>query len=202
MAANDRAAAPRARRDRDTEQRLAELEAVYDAAPVGLCVLDTDLRFVRLNRRFAEMNGVPVEEHIGRTPAEVVPDLGEQAEAAMRRVLEAGEMLELEVSGVTPARPGIVRHWNERWAPIRDDAGEIVGISISAEEDTEKQAAEAALREANILLEERVRARTAELEDANARLQSGIADRKRVMDALLESARELEEAIRQKQDIL
>jgi PAS domain S-box-containing protein len=146
MAADDRAAAPLPSRDRDTEQRLAELEAVYDAAPVGLCILDSDLRFVRLNRRFAEINGVPVEEHIGRTPREVVPDLGEQTEAAMRHVLETGEMVELEVSGTTPARPGIVRYWNERWEPMRDGAGEITGISISAEEVTERKAAEAALR--------------------------------------------------------
>jgi PAS domain S-box-containing protein len=133
--------------EKNAQDRLQELEAVYDAAPVGLCILDTDLRFVRLNRRFAEINGVPVEAHIGRTPREVVPDLGEQAEAAMRHVIETGEMLDLEVSGTTPARPGVVRYWKERWVPLRDRAGGITGISIAAIEVTEQRRAEHALRE-------------------------------------------------------
>ena len=33
-----------------------ELEAVYANAPVGLCVLDRDLRFVRVNETFAAFN--------------------------------------------------------------------------------------------------------------------------------------------------
>ena len=128
-------------------QRLRELEAVYDSAPVGLCVLDRDLRFVRLNRRFAEINGVPVEAHLGRTPFEIVPDLGDQAEAALRRVLETGETVELEVKGETPADPGVARYWDERWLPVRDEAGAIAGVSISAVEVTERKRAEAALQE-------------------------------------------------------
>jgi EAL domain-containing protein (putative c-di-GMP-specific phosphodiesterase class I) len=34
-------------------QRLAQLQAIYDGAPVGLCFLDRDLRYVSLNRRLA-----------------------------------------------------------------------------------------------------------------------------------------------------
>ena len=32
----------------------AELEAVYANAPIGLCVLDRELRFVRINERLAQ----------------------------------------------------------------------------------------------------------------------------------------------------
>ena len=134
--------------ERQVRDRLAEIETIYDAAPIGLCALDTDLRFVRLNRRFAEINGVSVEEHLGRTPNEVVPDLGNQAEAAMRTVLETGQpLISLEVSGVTPAQPGVVRYWNEGWAPLRDGTGTITGISIAAIETTEQRRTEQALRE-------------------------------------------------------
>ncbi len=135
------------RSERETGERLQELEVIYDTAPIGLCVLDTDQRIVRLNRQFAELTGVPLEEHLGRRPADVVPVLGAQAEAAMRKVLETGEALELEVSGTTPAAPGLVRYWNERWAPLRDGSGAIVGISISAREVTEQRRTVAALRE-------------------------------------------------------
>ncbi len=55
--------------------QVLEVESVYNSAPVGLCILDRELRFIRLNQRLADMNGIPVEEHIGRTPREIVPDL-------------------------------------------------------------------------------------------------------------------------------
>ena len=56
-------------------QRLAQLQAVYDGAPVGLCFLDRNLRYISLNRHLAEMNGKPIKEHLGKTPAEMVPQI-------------------------------------------------------------------------------------------------------------------------------
>src|SRR4029078_13641497 len=52
-------------------ERLAEIEAYYNTAPVGLCVLDTELRYVRINQRLAEINGLPVSAHLGRTIQEI-----------------------------------------------------------------------------------------------------------------------------------
>lgn len=47
------------RPDVPPEQRLAQLQAFYDGAPVGLCFLDRNMRYVGLNRRLSEINGVP-----------------------------------------------------------------------------------------------------------------------------------------------
>ena len=41
--------------DRDA---MSELQAIYEAAPVGLCVLSLDLRWVRINAKMAETNGI------------------------------------------------------------------------------------------------------------------------------------------------
>ncbi len=68
-------------------QRLAQLQAIYDGAPVGLCFLDCDLRYVSINRRLAEMNGTPEDEHIGRTPKEVIPMLYPRIEPYIQRAL-------------------------------------------------------------------------------------------------------------------
>ena len=54
-----------------------ELESIYRTAPIGLGVPDTDLRFERVNERLAEMNGLPVEAHIGHTVRELRPDLAD-----------------------------------------------------------------------------------------------------------------------------
>jgi hypothetical protein len=57
-------------------------------------VIDRDLRYVRINDRLAEINGMPAAGHIGRTVQEVVPDLNEQVIAMMRRVGQTNSRLQ------------------------------------------------------------------------------------------------------------
>jgi PAS domain S-box-containing protein len=128
----------------DTVRRqLAEIEAIYQGAPVGLCVLDRDLRWVRINDRLAEINGPPAEAHIGRHITELLPELSPEVEPMFRRILETGEpLLGVEVTGETPARPGVQRVWIESFRPLRSPDGEIVGVNITAEEVTEQRKVE------------------------------------------------------------
>ena len=128
-------------------QRLQEIEATYRHAPVGLCVLDSRLRYVRINERMAEINGIPADAHIGRTVREIVPDLADQAEPAMRRIIATGEpVLDLEISGETAARPGVRRTWTESWLPLKNAEGAVIGFNIVAEEITDRKQAEEEIR--------------------------------------------------------
>jgi PAS domain-containing protein len=52
---------------------------------------------------------------------------------------------------------------------------------------TDQRQTECALREANLALDERVRERTADLEDANARLHDEIDERQKAEEAVVES---------------
>jgi PAS domain S-box-containing protein len=135
-------------------RQLAELETLYETAPIGLCLFDEHLRWVRVNRVIADINGRSIEEHLGKTPSEVVPDVGPQAEAALRTILRTGERLDFEMHGTTSAFPGNERIWSEHWAPIKDPTGRIIGISVAAEEITDRQ------RAANALAESEERFRT------------------------------------------
>jgi PAS domain S-box-containing protein len=135
---------------REGERRLAEsyaeIEAIYDSAPIGLCVLGADLRFRRINDRLAEINGLPAEAHVGRHVVEVVPDIAAQAEAIARRVLETGEAAyDVEIAGETAAAPGVTRIWNENWRPLRNAAGRVYGISIVVEDVTRRRQDEQAI---------------------------------------------------------
>ena len=131
-------------REATARTRLAELEAIYDSAPVGLCVLDRDLRFLRINERLAEINGVPAAAHLGRTVREVVPGIADVAEKELRRVMETGEpALDIEIVGQTAAQPGVTRVWVEQWLPIRDAEGVVSALNIVAEEVTAERAAAA-----------------------------------------------------------
>jgi PAS domain S-box-containing protein len=129
----------------------ALLDALFANARLGLAAWDRDLRYVRVNDVLAAMNGVPADAHVGRRVPDVLPDLGPRLEALMRRLIETGEPLrDVEISGETPAAPGVERHWLASYFPVRDEEGEIVGISATVVEVTgERRAVErerAALR--------------------------------------------------------
>lgn len=135
-------------------QSLAEIESIYDTAPIGLCFLDTDLRYVRINKRMAEINGVSVEDHIGRPVREIAPSLNKQAESAVRKILDTGNpLLDVEFKGQTASDPGVVRTWIGSWLPVKDRNDRIIGINVAAEEVTERQRVQKELEETKARLE-------------------------------------------------
>jgi PAS domain S-box-containing protein len=129
-------------------QQLDEIEALYATAPIGLCFIDTDLRFVRINEHLAAINGVPAAEHIGRTLREIVPEMAEELEPLLRQVIESGEpILNLEVHGTNRAQPGVERDWLVNYYPLKREDGQVLGVNAMVQEITERKQAEAALRE-------------------------------------------------------
>jgi PAS domain S-box-containing protein len=125
------------------QQQLGEIEAIYSSAPVGLCFIDTDLKFVRLNEHLAQINGLPVSAHIGRTIREVLPESADTLEPLYRQVIESGEpILDLELSGTNRARPGVLRHWLVCYYPQQDARDRVVGVNVMVQEITERVAAE------------------------------------------------------------
>jgi PAS domain S-box-containing protein len=129
------------RRQRD------ELDWVYQNTPIGLCLLDRNLRYLRINRRLAEMNGQPVEAHLGRTVAELVPALVERVEQVTQEILATGEAVtDIEFVGETASQPGATRYWNSSWHPVFGDDGAITGFGAVVEEISARRAAEVALR--------------------------------------------------------
>ena len=134
-------------------QQLAEIEAIYNTLPVGVCVLDTDLRYRRINERLAELNGLPAAEHIGKTIREVLPEFADLSEKIIERVMETGEpQLDITFSGVTPADPGAERIWVEQWVPFLSPDGRIAGINAVVEDVTEQRRVQADLLESQELM--------------------------------------------------
>lgn len=133
--------------EQQLQQQLAEIEAIYQSAPVGLNVLDRDLRFVRINQRLADINGLSIEAHIGHSIRELFPDLADTLEQLLRPILQTGEpLLNVEIHGEIPAQPGVKRSWLEHFLPLKA-GNQVVGISTVCEEITERIQAEAVLRE-------------------------------------------------------
>ncbi|HYO64496.1 MAG TPA: GAF domain-containing protein [Archangium sp.] len=135
----------------DAEQRaraeahlhLTRLDLLMDTAPVGLLFLDTELRYVRLNERLAQMNGRSVADHLGRSVREVLPELAPTMEPLFRRILETGQpVVGLEVTGETPATPGLQRHWLVSYYRVQDVKGPPLGLGGVVVEITDRKRAE------------------------------------------------------------
>jgi PAS domain S-box-containing protein len=126
---------------------LKALGSVYEEAPVSLALLDRNLRYVRVSKAFAEQNGVPVQDHIGRSLHEINSSAADKIEQLARRVLASDERLrkfEIVEEGPSPGKP---RVWLTNWFPLHSPSGEIIGVQYSSEEITERHAMERALRE-------------------------------------------------------
>lgn len=134
-------------------QQLAEIEAIYDTLPVGLCVLDATGRYRRVNKRLAQMNGIPAASHIGKTVREVLPQVADLTDPLIEQVIASGQpMLNVELSGATPAEPDVQRTWVEHWTPFCDPEGAIVGIHVTVDEVTEQRRVQADLLESQELM--------------------------------------------------
>ncbi|MBD2517018.1 PAS domain S-box protein [Nostoc sp. FACHB-973] len=132
------------------EQELAQqhqlLHAFIASAPVGITLLDSQLRFIVINEALAEINGISAAEHFGKTPYEIVPDLASQQEQVFQRVLTTGEsVLDFEVSGETAKFPGVERTWLASYFPIQSGTSQPMGIGMVVVEITDRKASEESL---------------------------------------------------------
>ena len=152
--------------------RLAQIETIYRAVPVGLGLVGADLRLAELNDALAEVSGMPKRAIVGRAPAEVLPaSVGERVSQALEQVRRERR----QVAGVEFSSPGTdaapQRDWLASYYPVLDGSA-LRGIVVALLEVTQIKAAQRELIEANQLLEQRVEERTARIAEANAELRA------------------------------
>ncbi|MFD9204699.1 sodium/proline symporter PutP [Streptomyces sioyaensis] len=97
-------------------------------APVGMAVLDTDLRYVWVNEPLGRL--IPLEQRLGRQVREVLPRPEAEAfEERMRRVLETGNpVLDHEFRGPSYTDPHRTRAYSASFFAMKDRQGRYVGI--------------------------------------------------------------------------
>ncbi|MBC7859142.1 MAG: response regulator [Burkholderiaceae bacterium] len=162
-------AAALAEKSRQLEVSSALFKTVYDTAPVGLCFIGPDFRFLMINEHLASINGKPVAEHIGHTLREVLGEFGASVEQIYRRVFDSGRpLLNLELSGTTAADPRRTGHWLASYHPVFANDGRIVGVNGVVIDVSARKQDELALACHRGDLEAKVIERTAELSKAEA----------------------------------
>ncbi len=72
-------------------EAFSELTHLYQTAPVGMYLMNRDLRYVRINELLARTDNVSVEDHIGRKLREVIPSVADKLEPVIPKVIETDE---------------------------------------------------------------------------------------------------------------
>lgn len=128
------------------------VENICDNAPVGLCYFDINLKFVHVNQWLASMNGLTINEHIGYSIGELIPDIAGTIEPQLRQVIESKIPVTDEVvQGSTPAYPDKKRSFMHSYYPDIFDDGTVMGVRCVVKDITELRQLEA---ENAFLLEE------------------------------------------------
>ncbi|MET8457894.1 SpoIIE family protein phosphatase [Streptomyces parvulus] len=149
---------------RRLERDVALSSRVITQSPVGLAVLDTDLRYVSVNPALERINGIPAADHLGRTTLELLPGIdAAHLEAAAREVLESGRpVIDRPTTGRTPADPDEDHAWSVSLYRLDDALGTVLGVAVSVVDVTEQYRASAEA--------EAARRRLASVADASARI--------------------------------
>jgi PAS domain S-box-containing protein len=122
-----------------------QLERIYQSSPIGMCLLDLELRYLRINKRLAQLDRLPAEAHIGRSISEVTPAFAERARQIAKSILETGQpVLNVEFSDAAWSQGGELRHWSTSWHSFEEN-GAVSGFIVVVEETTERKRAEEAL---------------------------------------------------------
>jgi PAS domain S-box-containing protein len=132
----------------EVRHQYAQLSTIYHTTPVGLAFVDTDLRYVSINDRLAEFDGLPAAAHVGKTLRETLPWLADKIEPLFHSVIKSGEpLVGLEFHGKTKSQPEVAKDWLVSHYPVKDKNGVVIGVNTVLQDITESKRTERALRE-------------------------------------------------------
>ncbi|WP_371665042.1 PAS domain-containing protein [Streptomyces sp. NBC_01241] len=129
----------------------AVLDGLFSRSPIGLCVFDSELRYLRVNTALEAINGVTEAGHLGRRLSEVLPGVNSaEVETVMQRVLDTGESaVDFRATGRTPATPYEDRAWSCSYFRLQDTRGRPFGVGASVVDVTARDRAEQAAAESH-----------------------------------------------------
>ena len=128
-----------------------ELQIILDMVLALIFDKNRESRFVRVNRQLAQLVGLPAEEFVGKSDANLGSEFADRYREDDLRVMASGQpVLQREEPLYTSS--------GERWlltdkVPYRDETGQIMGLIGLPVDITERKQIEESLRESQTMLE-------------------------------------------------
>jgi PAS domain S-box-containing protein len=140
--------------------------------PIAYIVWDKDFRVTSWNPAAENIFGFTFEEAKGRHPYDMIvpPEAQPQVDAIWSRLLAGDASAHSVNENQTKDGHTIFCEWTN--TPLTHPDGTVLGVMSMVQNITERKQAEDEVRRLNAELEQRVAARTAQLEDANKELES------------------------------
>jgi PAS domain S-box-containing protein len=123
------------------------VNAFFSSSTVGFGILDSRVRYTRVNDVLPRMAGLKPDDMLGKSVPEVFGSRGIRTEAVLRKVLQTGTpLLDREIATELPGQPGQVRHWLVNYFPVPGERGAFTQLGVIAVDVTARRNAEEALR--------------------------------------------------------
>lgn len=136
-------------------QRSVEIETLYRTAPVAMTLIDRNRRHLKINQQFADLNGRPLEEYVGRNFRDVAPDIFDKLDRPITEVFERGhEDVNLEATIKTAS--GATRDFLIDVYPYEED-GRVTAVGLILKDVTELRRLEKEMRRLMDELQHRVK---------------------------------------------
>ncbi|MFE9676621.1 SpoIIE family protein phosphatase [Streptomyces sp. NPDC006259] len=129
---------------RERRQHWTVDQSVVDGfltrSPIGMAVMDLDLRYTWLNDTLERLGGVPREQRLGRRLSELLPGLqAETLEGLMRKVLETGvPVTDYEYMGWSWADPHRQHAYSTSFFPLVGSDDCVTGLCYMVLDVTER----------------------------------------------------------------
>ncbi|MFB7508543.1 SpoIIE family protein phosphatase, partial [Streptomyces broussonetiae] len=116
------------------------LDGFLTRSPVGMAVMDPQLRYVWMNDTLERFGGVPRDQRLGRRLSELLPGLQAEAlETLMRKVFATGlPVTDYEYEGWSWADPHRRHAYSTSFFPLVDADGAITGVCYMVQDVTER----------------------------------------------------------------
>lgn len=136
------------------DESISYLDSLLSHAPLGFAFFDREHRYIRINDFLAMINGIPAEQHIGKTIEELLPVNASTVAPIIDKVFRTGvPVLHKEVAGETPKRPGKRRYWITRYYPVFEpNTRNVKYVGVLVLEITKRKEAEKAVKDSERFL--------------------------------------------------
>lgn len=147
----DGSGTPAAKSRLDLEEALRRerslLRTIIESLPAHIYAKDRESRFIACNAMVAQCMGTTPLEAIGKTDFDFYPrEMAAGFFADEQALIRSGEALIERDELVLDQTTGIMRHFATSKVPLRDDAGNIIGIIGIGHDITERKRAEERIR--------------------------------------------------------
>lgn len=130
--------------DRDPGGRADEaaalmLEALFTQSPLGLHLIDTDLRVLRVNTATPLMRNVSMDDLRGRPVREVYGLVDDDVEAVLREVLDTGIPVRERIVRTRVEGAAQERNFEVSALRLESSQGSVLGVAVTAVDVTERE---------------------------------------------------------------